>query len=127
MELCLGANATCPGANATCPICKKSDCSCLKDLQASLRSASDHGVDGALETRNEHLPHVPQRVHNNSRRCCALDGLTSYGRRAVCGIQKETNWAAIVKEVLGKPPRWISEGRRTGEDGLAARPLLLLH
>ncbi|CAN0884055.1 hypothetical protein LINGRAHAP2_LOCUS14727, partial [Linum grandiflorum] len=52
------------------------------------RSASDHGVDGALEIENEHLPHVPQRVHNNSTRCCALDGLTSYGRRAVCGIRE---------------------------------------
>ncbi|CAN0920317.1 hypothetical protein LINGRAHAP2_LOCUS31976 [Linum grandiflorum] len=30
------------------------------------RSAYNHGVDGVLETGNEHLPHVPQRVHNNS-------------------------------------------------------------
>ncbi|CAN0928453.1 hypothetical protein LINGRAHAP2_LOCUS36502 [Linum grandiflorum] len=30
------------------------------------RSASDHDVDGALETKNEHLPHVPRRVLNNS-------------------------------------------------------------
>ncbi|CAN0917154.1 hypothetical protein LINGRAHAP2_LOCUS30112 [Linum grandiflorum] len=52
------------------------------------QSASDHGVDGTLETGNEHLPHVPRRVHNNSTGCCALDGLTSYGRGAVCGIQE---------------------------------------
>ncbi|CAN0840551.1 hypothetical protein LINGRAHAP2_LOCUS2856 [Linum grandiflorum] len=50
------------------------------------RSASDHGVDGALETGNKHFPHVPQRVLSNSTGCCALDGLISYGRRAVCGI-----------------------------------------
>ncbi|CAN0843560.1 hypothetical protein LINGRAHAP2_LOCUS3910 [Linum grandiflorum] len=52
------------------------------------RSASDHGVDGALETGNEHLPHVPQRGVNNSTRRCALDGLTSYGRRDVCRVRE---------------------------------------
>ncbi|CAN0881197.1 hypothetical protein LINGRAHAP2_LOCUS14099, partial [Linum grandiflorum] len=52
------------------------------------RSASDHGVDGALETGNEHLLHVPRRVLTNSTGCCALDGLISYGRRAVCGIRE---------------------------------------
>ncbi|CAN0876264.1 hypothetical protein LINGRAHAP2_LOCUS11205, partial [Linum grandiflorum] len=52
------------------------------------RSASDHGVDGALETGNEHLPHVPRRELTNSIGRCALDGLISYGRRAVCGIRQ---------------------------------------
>ncbi|CAN0875167.1 hypothetical protein LINGRAHAP2_LOCUS10677, partial [Linum grandiflorum] len=52
------------------------------------RSASDHGVDGALETGNKHLPHVPLRVLNNSTGCCALDGLTSYGRRVVSGVRE---------------------------------------
>ncbi|CAN0921469.1 hypothetical protein LINGRAHAP2_LOCUS32610 [Linum grandiflorum] len=52
------------------------------------RSASDHGVDGALETINEHLPHVPQRVHNNSTGCCGFDGLTCDGRRVVYGIRE---------------------------------------
>ncbi|CAN0919662.1 hypothetical protein LINGRAHAP2_LOCUS31581, partial [Linum grandiflorum] len=52
------------------------------------RSTSDHGVDGALETGNEHLPHVSQRVHNNLTRCFTLHGLTSYGRRAAPGIRE---------------------------------------
>ncbi|CAN0861992.1 hypothetical protein LINGRAHAP2_LOCUS8361, partial [Linum grandiflorum] len=52
------------------------------------QSASDHGVDGALETGNEHLAHVPRRVLNNSIGCCTLDGLISYGRRVVCGIRE---------------------------------------
>ncbi|CAN0866460.1 hypothetical protein LINGRAHAP2_LOCUS9289 [Linum grandiflorum] len=52
------------------------------------RSASDHSVDGALETGNEHLSHVPQRVLNNSTGCCALEKLISYGRRVVCGIRE---------------------------------------
>ncbi|CAN0898486.1 hypothetical protein LINGRAHAP2_LOCUS19725 [Linum grandiflorum] len=52
------------------------------------RSASDHGVDGALETGNEHLPHVPRRVPSNSTGRCTLDELISYGRRAVCGIRQ---------------------------------------
>ncbi|CAN0925055.1 hypothetical protein LINGRAHAP2_LOCUS34536, partial [Linum grandiflorum] len=43
------------------------------------RSASDHGVDGAVETGNKHLPHVPQRVHINSIGCCEPDELTSNG------------------------------------------------
>ncbi|CAN0925599.1 Protein MAIN-LIKE 2, partial [Linum grandiflorum] len=65
------------------------------------RSVSDHGVDGALETGNEHLPHVPLIVLTNSSGCCALDGLISYGRRYV-EYEKEANWAAIVEDVLGK-------------------------
>ncbi|CAN1223226.1 hypothetical protein LINGRAPRIM_LOCUS741, partial [Linum grandiflorum] len=52
------------------------------------RSASDHSVDGALETGNEHLPHVPRRGLTNSTGRCALDGLISYGRRAVCGVRE---------------------------------------
>ncbi|CAN0903301.1 hypothetical protein LINGRAHAP2_LOCUS22482 [Linum grandiflorum] len=52
------------------------------------RSAYDHDVDGALETGNEHLPHVPRRVLTNSIGRCALDGLISYGRRVVCGIRQ---------------------------------------
>ncbi|CAN0919827.1 hypothetical protein LINGRAHAP2_LOCUS31682, partial [Linum grandiflorum] len=43
------------------------------------RSASDHGVDIALETGNEHLPHVPRIVLTNSTERRALDGLISYG------------------------------------------------
>ncbi|CAN0916228.1 hypothetical protein LINGRAHAP2_LOCUS29603, partial [Linum grandiflorum] len=48
------------------------------------RSASDRDIYGALESENEHIPHVPQRVLSNSIGCCALDGLISYGRRTVC-------------------------------------------
>ncbi|CAN0843372.1 hypothetical protein LINGRAPRIM_LOCUS155, partial [Linum grandiflorum] len=48
------------------------------------RSASDHGVDGAVEAGNKHLPHVPRRVHSNSTGCCKSDGLTNDGRCAVC-------------------------------------------
>ncbi|CAN0917697.1 hypothetical protein LINGRAHAP2_LOCUS30462 [Linum grandiflorum] len=52
------------------------------------RSASDHGVDGALETGNEHLPHVPRRGVNNFTGRCALDRLTIYGRHAVCRVRE---------------------------------------
>ncbi|CAN0856950.1 hypothetical protein LINGRAHAP2_LOCUS6615 [Linum grandiflorum] len=52
------------------------------------RSASDHGVDGALETGNEHLPHVPRRVHTNSTGRCALDERISYGRHVLREIRE---------------------------------------
>ncbi|CAN0899208.1 hypothetical protein LINGRAHAP2_LOCUS20140, partial [Linum grandiflorum] len=76
------------------------------------RSASDHDIDGALETGNEHLLHVSRRVHNNSTGCCTLDGLTSYGDALYVKYEKETNWAAIVEEVLGKPPGQHLKGDR---------------
>ncbi|CAN0881572.1 hypothetical protein LINGRAHAP2_LOCUS14318 [Linum grandiflorum] len=93
----------CPGANATCPICKKSDAPVRGTCSIHSRSASDHGVDGAVETGNEHLPHVPRRGVNNSTGRCALDGLINVSGDALyVGYEKETNWAAIVEEVLGK-------------------------
>ncbi|CAN0881573.1 hypothetical protein LINGRAHAP2_LOCUS14318 [Linum grandiflorum] len=95
----------CPGANATCPICKKSDAPVRGTCSIHSRSASDHGVDGAVETGNEHLPHVPRRGVNNSTGRCALDGLINVSGDALyVGYEKETNWAAIVEEVLGKSP-----------------------
>ncbi|CAN0860694.1 Serine/threonine-protein phosphatase 7 long form homolog, partial [Linum grandiflorum] len=47
-----------------------------------------------------------------------LTGLPVMGDALYVEYEKDTNWAAIVEEVLGKSP---------GEDGLAARPLLPLH
>ncbi|CAN0904872.1 hypothetical protein LINGRAHAP2_LOCUS23349, partial [Linum grandiflorum] len=52
------------------------------------RSAFDHGVNGALETENEHLPRVPRRGLTNSIGRCALDGLINYRRRAVCRVRE---------------------------------------
>ncbi|CAN0924841.1 hypothetical protein LINGRAHAP2_LOCUS34418, partial [Linum grandiflorum] len=51
-------------------------------------SASDHGVDGVVETGNQHLPHVPQRAHNDAIGCCEPARLTSDGRSAVCGVRE---------------------------------------
>ncbi|CAN0906602.1 hypothetical protein LINGRAHAP2_LOCUS24353 [Linum grandiflorum] len=53
------------------------------------RSASDHDVDGAVETGNEHLRHVPRRVHSYSIGCYEPDGLTGDRRCVVCGIREE--------------------------------------
>ncbi|CAN0857306.1 hypothetical protein LINGRAHAP2_LOCUS6708 [Linum grandiflorum] len=90
------------------------------------RSASDHGVDGALETGNEHLPHVPRRGVNNSTGRCALDGLMSFRRRAVRSVREGDELGSYSSGGLGHIPRWTYEGRRKGPDEMAARKLLLL-
>ncbi|CAN0919909.1 hypothetical protein LINGRAPRIM_LOCUS2824 [Linum grandiflorum] len=86
------------------------------------RSASDHGVDGAVETGNQHLRHVPQRVHSNSTGCCKPDG-----RRAIYGVREGDELGCSGSGGFGQTPWWISEGRQMGEDGLVARAFLLLH
>ncbi|CAN0875069.1 Protein MAIN-LIKE 2, partial [Linum grandiflorum] len=68
------------------------------------QSASDHGVDGALETGNEHLPHVPQRVSLTLQDVAHLTGLSVMGDVLYVEYEKDTNWAAIVEKVLGKSP-----------------------
>ncbi|CAN0904199.1 hypothetical protein LINGRAHAP2_LOCUS22958, partial [Linum grandiflorum] len=90
------------------------------------RSASDHGADGAVETGNEHLPHVPRRGVNNSTGRCALDGLISFRRRAVRRVREGDELGSCSLGRLGQIPRWTYEGRRKGADEMAARQLLLL-
>ncbi|CAN0873273.1 Protein MAIN-LIKE 2, partial [Linum grandiflorum] len=68
------------------------------------RSASDHGADGAVETGNEHLPHVPQRGVNNSTGRCALDGLISFMRRAVRRVREEDELGSYSSGGLGQSP-----------------------
>ncbi|CAN0846674.1 Serine/threonine-protein phosphatase 7 long form homolog [Linum grandiflorum] len=55
-----------------------------------------------------------------------LTGLSVSGDALYVEYEKETNWAAIVAEVLGKSPCWTYEGRRKGADEMAARQLLHL-
>ncbi|CAN0903672.1 hypothetical protein LINGRAHAP2_LOCUS22689, partial [Linum grandiflorum] len=90
------------------------------------RSASDHGADGAVETGNEHLPHVPRRGVNNSTGRCALDGLSSFRGRAVRRVLEGDGLGSYNRGGLGQIPRLTSEGRRKGADEMAARQLLLL-
>ncbi|CAN0881261.1 Protein MAIN-LIKE 2 [Linum grandiflorum] len=68
------------------------------------RSASDHGADGAVETGNEHLPHVPRRGVNNSTGRCALDRLISFRRRAVRRVREGDELGSYSSGVLGKSP-----------------------
>ncbi|CAN0912322.1 hypothetical protein LINGRAPRIM_LOCUS741 [Linum grandiflorum] len=55
-----------------------------------------------------------------------LTGLSVTGDALYVEYENETNWAAIVDEVLGKSPGGHLKGRRKGADALAARQLLLL-
>ncbi|CAN0918006.1 hypothetical protein LINGRAHAP2_LOCUS30613 [Linum grandiflorum] len=90
------------------------------------RSASDHGADGAVETGNEHLPHVPRRGVNHSTGRCALDGVISFRRRAVRRVRELDELGSSSSGGLGQIHRWTYEGRRKGDDEMAARHLLLL-
>ncbi|CAN0862980.1 Protein MAIN-LIKE 2 [Linum grandiflorum] len=76
-------------------------------------SASYHDVDGALETGNEHLPHVPRRGAITLQDVAHLTGLSVSGDALYVEYEKETNWAAIVEEVLGRSPGGhMKDGRR---------------
>ncbi|CAN0920723.1 hypothetical protein LINGRAHAP2_LOCUS32206 [Linum grandiflorum] len=90
------------------------------------RSASDHGADGAVETGNEHLPHVPRRGVNNSTGRCAHDGLISFRRRAVRRVREGDELGSYSLGGLGEIPRWTYEGRRKGAYEMAVRQLLLM-
>ncbi|CAN0899181.1 hypothetical protein LINGRAHAP2_LOCUS20125 [Linum grandiflorum] len=54
-----------------------------------------------------------------------LTGLSVSGDALYVEYENSTNWAALVQEVLGRS-RWTYEGRRKGDDEMAARHLLLL-